>query len=388
MSAPLNPSPPPSGIESKTVTLNPSFFEALRGIWLLTWRSQFILRKMPALLATLLALPLLIWITVRTPDSWKGRESSILGNSWNNFNQFQRRMSRGNALSPEASNQLLQIFNEEYEEANKQLRAVDSPETNPDTQRQITQTCYDNILRRAKPLLDDRQYTRFQSFTGELTNRANNRAEEPAWNRTAPFYHLLIDLYFFIILPLSCVRGCGGLIRDELQFDTLGFLTTRPISRANLLIAKFLTQVLWLEIISLVEGLLLFLAADLRQVHALGPLLVLFLGVQFLAVLAWSALGIFLGQVTKRYLPLALIYGLVVELGIGNIPTNINSLSLLRHMKALLAHNAVLQGIFDWTDKGLLLPIGALSLAVVLFVGLAATLFTFREYHSTTEMQK
>jgi len=35
-----------------------------------------------------------------------------------------------------------------------------------------------------------------------------------------------------------------------------------------------------------------------------------------------------------------------------------------------------------------LLPVGALLAASALFVTVAALLFTFREYHSNTEMQK
>jgi hypothetical protein len=119
---------------------------------------------------------------------------------------------------------------------------------------------------------------------------------------------------------------CGALIRDELETDTLGFLTTRPLSRARLLLIKYLSQTAWLEIWMLVQALLLFAAGSLRQIPALGGLIPLFLAAQFLAVLAWGALGLFLGQVSKRYMALALLYGLIVEMGIGRIPTNINTL--------------------------------------------------------------
>jgi hypothetical protein len=85
---------------------------------------------------------------------------------------------------------------------------------------------------------------------------------------------------------------------------------------------------------------------------------------------------------------LALLYGFIVEMGIGRIPTNINSLSLMRHLKTLLSPNPALQALYDWTSKGLVLSVGALALATVLFVALAALLFTFKEYHHTAEMQK
>jgi hypothetical protein len=112
------------------------------------------------------------------------------------------------------------------------------------------------------------------------------------------------------------------------------------------------------------------------------------LAAQFLAVLTWSALGVFLGQVAKRYMAVALVYGFIVELGIGRIPTNINTLSMMRHLKTLLSHNPALQGIYDWSVTGVPLALGALALATALFLTLAALLFTFKEYHQTAEMQK
>jgi ABC-type transport system involved in multi-copper enzyme maturation permease subunit len=210
----------------------------------------------------------------------------------------------------------------------------------------------------------------------------------PGWGRTSPFYHWLIDFYFFVILPLSCVGACGALIREELQNDTLGFLTTRPLTRARLMIVKYLSQSAWLQIVVLVQALLLFAVGSFRQVPGLGTLLPLFLAIQFLAVFTWGALGAFLGLVTKRYMAIALLYGFLVELGIGRIPTNVNTLSMVRHLKSLLAHNAALQDIYEWPMRGVPFSIAALALGTMVFLSLAVMMFTFMEYHHTTEMQK
>jgi ABC-type transport system involved in multi-copper enzyme maturation permease subunit len=191
-----------------------------------------------------------------------------------------------------------------------------------------------------------------------------------------------------VLLPLNCVRVCGPLIRDDLQANTLGFLSTRPLSRAGLVLGKYLSSTLWLQILLLIETLLLFGIGYVRGIDGLGRLLPLFLGSQIVAVLAWSALGAFLGLVTKRYMAIAILYGLVVELGIGRIPTNINNLSLVRHLKILLGQNPTVQDVYSWTGTGVPLAVGALVLAAIIFASLAALLFTYREYHHTTEMQK
>jgi len=160
------------------------------------------------------------------------------------------------------------------------------------------------------------------------------------------------------------------------------------LSRARLVVLKYLTQMAWLQMVLLLETVLLFATGALRQIPELWSLLPLFLAAQVLAVPAWSGLGVLLGQLTKRYLPMALLYGLIVEMGIGRIPTNINTLSLIRHLKGLLAHNSGLQSIYAWTITGVPACIGALLLAAILFVAAAAILFTIREYHHTAEMQK
>ena len=136
------------------------------------------------------------------------------------------------------------------------------------------------------------------------------------------------------------------------------------------------------------ETLLLFGVGRAREIPALGVLLPLLLAAQFLAVPAWSALGLLLGQITSRYMPVALLYGAVVEMGIGRIPTNINVLSLMRHIKTILSHNAALQAIYDWQPGGMFTAIAALVIAPILFLGAASLLFSLIEYHHAAEMQK
>jgi hypothetical protein len=384
-----SPAPPPLPPPRSKPRVAPTFFKAWRGIWLFTWRTQLTWRRAPLALITMLVLPFLIWATVRSPRKWNQRSLPLGEPGWQ-INGFVHRLARSQiaVLKPGQRTNLLEILNQEYDRAQEEARAASGPETSVADQKSMIESCHLRIARKARDVLDSAQLAEFQAADREWIANSENRVGEPAWNRTAPFYHWLIDLYFFIILPLSCVRSCGGLIRDELQSDTLGFLVTRPLKRATLVALKYLAQVAWLEIVVLVEALLLFAAGASRAIPQLGSLLPLFLAAQFLAVPAWCALGLFLGQVTKRYLPMALIYGLIVELGIGDIPTNINTLSLMRHLKTLLSHDAALQSLYEWSGSGVLLPAGALMLGSVLFLSLAALLFTFREYHAAAEMQK
>jgi len=378
----------PPVLPGKSAASNPTFWGALRGVWLFTWRSQLTWRRLPLRAASLLVLPFLVYITISSPQTW-ARRQHVLGIPGVQFNNLSQRLTlAGHPLTSEQRSSVLKIFYDEFASSEKEARDMAAGETDADRQSRQIKACYERIGDRVKPLLDDRQFAEFQSFQQREVLLRQRQAKEPAWDWTTPFYHWLVDFYFFVILPLGCVRASGALIRDELQADTLGFLTTRPLSRARLLAAKYLSQTAWLQMVFLLETLLLFAAGIARHIPGLGALMPLFLAAQLLAVPAWSALGTFLGLATRRYIAIALLYGLIVEMGIGRIPTNINTLSLMRHLKTLLAHNPVLQTHYDWSGAGVPLSAGALVLASGVFLALAALLFTFVEYHHTAEMQK
>jgi ABC-type transport system involved in multi-copper enzyme maturation permease subunit len=384
MTAPL----PTAGAQEVRQPLRPSFLGALRGIWLFTWKPQLSWQRVPQGVLLLLALPVLAYLTT-LPLQRESRRPRLPSDPQASLGRFAAQLRRpGMRWVPDKRSEVLSIFQEEFESAENRLRAGQALESSVERQKEEIRLCFERIERRLQPVLNEDQFRAFRRFELQEVQFRQQEARVLGWNPTTPYFRLLIDLYFFVIVPLQCVKASGGVIRDELQADTLGFLVTRPVSRARLLVLKYLTQTAWLQLVLLLQTLLLFAVGHLRHVPALLSLLPLFLAAQFLAVLAWGALGVFLGQVAKRYMGVALIYGFIVELGIGSIPTNINTLSVMRHLKTLLSHNPTLQGLYEWTATGLPLAIGALALATVLFVALAALLFTFREYHHTAEMQK
>jgi ABC-2 family transporter protein len=372
--------------------LLPGFGGAFRGIWLMTWRSQWVPRKLPGQLGMLLIIPFLIYITMVSSESYAHR-TVFLGDANEMVRAFARRSQRQKvSIQPETTEALRGILTDEIHAVQTpwQAQPGESPNARQKRLKDDINECYDKIGTRAKALLNESQYRQFAIIAQRNRDNALGKVSVVLvpWNRTEPFYHWLIDFYFFIILPLACVRGCGPLIRDELQADTLGFLITRPVGRARLLIAKYAAQVLSLEIILLLETLLIFAAGAARQVPSLGVLLALVLGVQILVVPVWSALGLLFGQLTARYMALALVYGSVVEFGIGRIPTNINTLSIMRHLQILLNHNDELHHVFSWPADGTAMAICALPVATVLFLSVAVVLFSLIEYHHAGEMQK
>ena len=358
----------------------------------MTWRSLWVPRKLPGQFGVMLIIPGLIYITMISRETWIHRRL-LLGNADRIRASFSRRLDNEHITCQQKTMESIgSILSDEIENGQKtwQENASELPEARQKRLKNHITECYDNIRTRAKAVLDPKQQEQFEIALQPYHDSALRRASEVLvpWGRTEPFYHWLIDFYFFLILPLACVRGSAPLIRDELQADTLGFLITRPVGRARLLIAKYVAQVLSLEIVLLLETLLIFAAGAARDVQPLGNLLLLVLGVQIFVVPVWSALGLLFGQLTGRYMALALVYGAVVEFGIGRIPTNINTLSIMRHLQILLNHNGELHHIYSWPEDGTAMAIGALPVAAVLFLSIAALLFSLIEYHHAAEMQK
>lgn len=386
--------PPTLPSREKVVVLRPGFLRAWRGIWSFTWRTQFNMGRWPGLLVTLLAIPLLAYFTLETLKllttryEWREQPRQQVEELKASLNAAQARLERG------AGTKISQIILEEQNRLPTAEPAAEAkgalPFSEEAIQEQIEQAraCHERIAQRVRPLLNAKQFDLFQKLRERKIEEAVTTIKKFNLQALRPFYRWLIDFYFLLVLPLYCLSACGSMIRDELQGDTLGFLTTRPVGRARLFLIKYLCQIIWLQGLAAVHGLLLFGAGFARDVPGVGALMGLFLGAQFLAVMAWGALSALLGLITRRYLVLGIVYGFVVELGIGRIPTNINSLALTRHLQALLSQNPLLGQLYEWAPQETWFSVGMLLLATAIFLGIATALFKFREYHHAAEMQR
>ena len=196
----------------------------------------------------------------------------------------------------------------------------------------------------------------------------------------------VVDFYLHFFVPLTCLNVCGSMMRAEVQANTLSFLTTRPHHRHTLFFLQYLCHVGWLQLVFFVCTMGLFALGALKQVDGLGKLLPLFLITQFLAVIAWGALSALLGLLHQRFMIFGIIYWLIVEWGLGLVEiSNINQLSILRHLHTLLGQNELVYKVFPWTNDAPFLAMLVLLLATLFFLAASAALFTFREYLPSDE---
>ena len=202
------------------------------------------------------------------------------------------------------------------------------------------------------------------------------------------FHKFLAQLYLLLVVPLFCLSNFGAMIRDELQEDTMAFLITRPVSRAKLFLLKYLALAAWLQIIVLGNALAFWVVGVWLGIPGVASLIALLAAVQFLAVLAFGALASLIGLATQKYLVAGIVYGFIVEFGIGRIPTNINVLSISRHLKTFLAWNADLAKNYGWNAEGTWFSLMMVLVGTALFLLIGALLFTFKECQHAEETQK
>lgn len=396
MTPPTSPPPPAaappviaSGPPRGALVAAPGFLAALRGVWLLTWRRHFTARSLGWALLAMLGLPFVVYVSAVSHQSVVHQ---ILGYPEADANRLFFRLNRLGPLAPQDRTNLLAIFNTEY---HRTIANWQAPPANGATveagasQSDQLSEWNRRLVSRVEDAVTPGQFRVFEEFQSRSYGEKARILNRPRWNPSEAFYNLLVEFYFFLVLPMVCARSCGAVFRDELQAETLGFLLTRPVSRATLVVVKYISQTAWLSLLLLVQTALLFLSGAIRDIPHLAGVAPVFLAAQLFAVPAWSALGLLLGLFTNRYIALALVYGFVVELGIGRIPTNINTLSLMRHLKDFLANNADLAKLFDppataaiWT------PLAAMLVGTAVFLGASVLLFMFREYHVNAEMQK
>jgi ABC-type transport system involved in multi-copper enzyme maturation permease subunit len=189
-------------------------------------------------------------------------------------------------------------------------------------------------------------------------------------------------------VPFACVATLGGVIREEMQHDTLVFLGTRPVTRIELLGGIYLCQTVFIQILALLHFVVFLAVGAMKSVDGLMQVAPIWFVAQFLAIWVWSALGLALGLISKRYLALAAFYAGLVEMGLYRIPTNIRSLSMRVHLESLLARSETLQTQFEYQSGSLTINLLALGAGASVALIIAGLLYNFKEYHATEEMQK
>jgi len=154
---------------------------------------------------------------------------------------------------------------------------------------------------------------------------------------TGSYLSIAVNFYLLMVVPLVCLLNMASPVRDETERGTISYLATRPLPRSLFFLLLHGCHLLWLQIVFLATGLLLLASGFWIGIPSIASMIAPFLLAQAGAVIAYSGMSALAGLLTRRYLVIGLLYGAIIEFGVGEIPTNINALSMSHHVRVIVS---------------------------------------------------
>lgn len=142
--------------------------------------------------------------------------------------------------------------------------------------------------------------------------------------------------YVCFLLPIFAFISSASAIRDSFDASTVDYIFTRPVRRPAFVVFRYLTQMLCTQIDFAFAFLVIVGIGVYHGVPGLSAALPTLLLGQIMAVIVFTAFGATCATLTSRYVIVGLVYAGVVEVGLGNVPTQINQISLVRQVLGIM----------------------------------------------------
>lgn len=192
-------------------------------------------------------------------------------------------------------------------------------------------------------------------------------------------------IYACFLVPVIAFLAGAGAMRDDLGAGTVDYVFTRPVARPAYVAFRYLAQMACTQIDFVFALGVVAVRGSLYDVPGLAEALPRVWATQCVAIVVFSAAGSLCALLTSRYVIVGILYGGIVELGLGNVPTQLNQISLVRHLLAMVRP---LLGAEGWSvtvpgavdTLGFAGHAGILVAAAVGLIAIAATLFAWREF--------
>lgn len=189
------------------------------------------------------------------------------------------------------------------------------------------------------------------------------------------FWKLAVPLFMNGFLPLFCLAKGGEAVRGSLKDGTIEYLWTRPVRRGQLYLGFYVGSLVstLAFVIACLCGLTLVALVRGIDVGMVG-IAVMWLEA-FVAAAAFTAISMALAAFSSKFVALGVFYFLAVELGIGNLPTKVSSVSIgaqareaMRPMREIWAGAAAEMQIFGPAFSILMIGLIALAMGAAIFV--------------------
>lgn len=205
--------------------------------------------------------------------------------------------------------------------------------------------------------------------------------------QTDDFFRWVTEFYLTFLLPTVALLSAAGAIRDDMASVSVDYTLTRPVRRPVFVVLRYLSHMACLQVTSLIPFGALYLAGAMERVEQLGAMLPHLLLAQALVVAGFAAVGFLFGSLTTRYFGLAITYGLIVEIGVGQIPTQISRLSMTHHILAMLSP-LIPNARGDHAPESIVVASGAILLFVLVTLAGAVAVFSMREFTGSGTAEK
>ncbi|MHC1679945.1 MAG: ABC transporter permease subunit [Methanomassiliicoccales archaeon] len=189
---------------------------------------------------------------------------------------------------------------------------------------------------------------------------------------------LMVLLLLAFLLPvLSLIYG-ASMIRNEMDDRSIVQVITAPLDRRISYLGYYIGLVmvlcLFITVVTAIGGLAFLVFSPEREGGA--ELIVTFIVLQYLGVLVYSALFLFLGTIMKQPIYLGLIYIFIWEGFIGSVPGSIGQLTIRHQLEVLASELTDLGSVAgisgDWA-------VSILALVVITVVLVLIGAFMFRQ---------
>jgi ABC-type transport system involved in multi-copper enzyme maturation permease subunit len=165
------------------------------------------------------------------------------------------------------------------------------------------------------------------------TVRWSQRYEGNEPKRMESFGSLLImGPFVTFLLPILCLTYATAAIGEEREERTLVYLLTRPLARWRTYLAKGLGVTPVVVLIVAAAFVLTCLAGGTAGL----PLVPSFLPGIVIGALAYTSLFLFIGAVFPKPLVVSIVYALLIETMVGNMPGTLKRISISFHTQCLL----------------------------------------------------
>jgi ABC-type transport system involved in multi-copper enzyme maturation permease subunit len=154
--------------------------------------------------------------------------------------------------------------------------------------------------------------------------------------RATRYLNWVCGFYVCFLVPTIAFISAAGTIRDDLKSSSVDYVFTRPVRRWAFVVFRFLAHVACAQIDFLLALAVILTVGVVVGAPNPGPALPLLLLAQVIAIITFSAFGFLCGMLTSRYVIVGLVYGAVVEVGVGSVPTQLNRISMIRHLTEML----------------------------------------------------